>query len=1149
MAETVIFEQTVEGFALNEAFGKYYSYITPAPCFLALGETYRIVWDGEEFTCVAQDVSSIVAGCTAVGDLSSFGFQGDGEPFVIVSAATDVNFFAADEEASHTISIYLVEEGTGDISGSTGVAIKNYSGIEVLYEGAEAVRLRTGSKADDGTVVLDGNTQIFSKGQAAENVEIELNLKDGDQIVTPADDTLIKSAVIKKPVDLAPENVRYGKSIGGVDGEFLGDTEEVTVDLAMATGDQVIFPSVEGKSMSKVIVTKPKTLLPENIKAGVNVGGIIGDLAVETEEVTVELDFSRGNHIVTPSNEEVAISKVTIIKPSTLVEENIANGVTIAGVTGSFQGGGNIENMPQLYAPTAISALATASDGRKYFTVTNPYTLNGAFPRKLQILQLASDGTNIMCAEVELSTASYTSTVNVYASHYNQALQFHQPKARFTADGFVNSDTFMDSSVIIQMASLLYSLENVALSNDYGQAFVGDVLKFSLTPSTNYYLPKTVAVTGSSWAGNEITPTFTYDPDGKLLTLTVAQGGIFTLSVIAVDMPWLRIPGITSYNYPTLKPTFPDNSEVLVLSLNGEEINTYEHIPPASATWDVSTISGASYGFILSSGYYVSQNKGVHNSYAICRLNFHVINGSVSIQLACINYAESSWDFGIISTVDNILSRSNTADSTNVLKTFKGSSSTSVQYVTFTVPEGDHFIEIKYRKDGSGHSGNDNFQFKVNTITAVSSSALSIDLSKYENMLDYGDNIFSLVAKADGWTDSDPVSVTRTIDLVITYNSNIVSVSGFIPSMVAAFELYIDGVLTDTVAYDGSGVWSVSLLDYAVSGDPILHSIYVVAIGEDIAINQSNIIESYLTWYTISYYDTDGTLLLSEQVEHGDIPSYEPTKTGYAFMGWDVELTAATEDASYQGRWIEYTTFNEASWETIAAISEAGRASKIFKLRDFKDVTLADGTAMTFEIVAFDHDDLSDGSGKAGVTFLNKYVVVHSNCYNMHGTANCRNIHWDATDMYARLNSGVIYANMPDDLKAVVKPVNKKTSRSGDRVMTIFTSADTFWLPSITELGLTGASNYTAAGQGTRYSVFGASANYYMLSPNVRRTTSDGTYTNYWTRSPGNGGTYTTFHMISQSLNGSYGCSNPLDAWSGSSLAIKPGILIGFCIK
>mgnify|MGYP004472749021 CR=1 FL=1 len=52
-------------------------------------------------------------------------------------------------------------------------------------------------------------------------------------------------------------------------------TEEKTVALDMGDGDQVVEPS-DGKTISKLTVEKPVTLTAENIKAGVNIGGVDG---------------------------------------------------------------------------------------------------------------------------------------------------------------------------------------------------------------------------------------------------------------------------------------------------------------------------------------------------------------------------------------------------------------------------------------------------------------------------------------------------------------------------------------------------------------------------------------------------------------------------------------------------------------------------------------------------------------------------------------------------------------------------------------------------------------------------------------------------------------------------------------------------------
>lgn len=55
------------------------------------------------------------------------------------------------------------------------------------------------------------------------------------------------------------------------------EEEAKEVDLAMASGNQVITPT-SGKVFSQVVVKKPTTMLPENIKKDVNIGGVTGTL-------------------------------------------------------------------------------------------------------------------------------------------------------------------------------------------------------------------------------------------------------------------------------------------------------------------------------------------------------------------------------------------------------------------------------------------------------------------------------------------------------------------------------------------------------------------------------------------------------------------------------------------------------------------------------------------------------------------------------------------------------------------------------------------------------------------------------------------------------------------------------------------------------
>ena len=96
---------------------------------LIAGETYYVVWGEDTFKCVAQEVTSPIAGI-AIGNLSLAGMGEDtGEPFAIAYGLEDNSTaaFTLSTDSTHTIRIYQkIENGGG---GQTGFIEK-----EVLVE-------------------------------------------------------------------------------------------------------------------------------------------------------------------------------------------------------------------------------------------------------------------------------------------------------------------------------------------------------------------------------------------------------------------------------------------------------------------------------------------------------------------------------------------------------------------------------------------------------------------------------------------------------------------------------------------------------------------------------------------------------------------------------------------------------------------------------------------------------------------------------------------------------------------------------------------------------------------------------------------------------------------------------------------------------
>lgn len=169
---------------------------------------------------------------------------------------------------------------------------------------------------------------------------------------------------------------------------------------------------------------------------------------------------------------------------------------------------------------------------------------------------------------------------------------------------------------------------------------------------------------------------------------------------------------------------------------------------------------------------------------------------------------------------------------------------------------------------------------------------------------------------------------------------------------------------------------------------------------------------SILRYYTQNFYDGE-TLLESQSVAYGSTPVIaNPTKDGYSFSAWEPALAPVTGDTDYYAQWAENITFSGGSWADIAKISENGEAAEYFAVGDTKSVTFGDAT-VTMRIIDFDHDDLSDGSGKAGMT-----IVVEA------ATEDTFTVSSWAT-LAANMKS-VLKPKLPSDLQSVIKPVYKK---------------------------------------------------------------------------------------------------------------------------
>ncbi|MBQ3989714.1 MAG: hypothetical protein II630_02630, partial [Bacteroidales bacterium] len=161
-----------------------------------------------------------------------------------------------------------------------------------------------------------------------------------------------------------------------------------------------------------------------------------------------------------------------------------------------------------------------------------------------------------------------------------------------------------------------------------------------------------------------------------------------------------------------------DNTDDYVVKDNGTNVNSslIEHEETNNVS-EVVTAPGASYGFQLdtSDGYYKSQNKGVNYSAAVCRLNI-TAETQCTLTLNFVNYAEATYDYGIIGRLDTTLVTTSANTNSATTWMWAGSATTNNTQVekttAVTIPTGYHYIDIKFRKDDATSSNNDAFWFK-----------------------------------------------------------------------------------------------------------------------------------------------------------------------------------------------------------------------------------------------------------------------------------------------------------------------------------------------------------------------------------------------------------------------------------------------------
>ena len=136
-------------------------------------------------------------------------------------------------------------------------------------------------------------------------------------------------------------------------------------------------------------------------------------------------------------------------------------------------------------------------------------------------------------------------------------------------------------------------------------------------------------------------------------------------------------------------------------------------------------------------------------------------------------------------------------------------------------------------------------------------------------------------------------------------------------------------------------------------------------------------------------------------------------------------------------------------------------------------VKLTNGKTLEYRIIGINHDDLADGSGKAGLTFLTTSTTISSRMNATDTNAGG----WEKSELRQKMNSGEIWNLMPSDFQSKVKPVRKLTNNVGgtDKNAAVTATTDRLFLLSYSEIAPTSywASSYPwTSSEGSQYEAF-----------------------------------------------------------------------------
>ena len=132
---------------------------------------------------------------------------------------------------------------------------KNNNLTDFLTGVADAIRRKRGTTGKINPQNFEEEISGIPTGKPEEEKTVDLNMASGNQVILPTDGKAMSKVTVKKPWQLAPAYIRKGFTIGGVAGtlEARKPEQEKSVTI-IANKTTTVLPD-SGKTLSKVIIT------------------------------------------------------------------------------------------------------------------------------------------------------------------------------------------------------------------------------------------------------------------------------------------------------------------------------------------------------------------------------------------------------------------------------------------------------------------------------------------------------------------------------------------------------------------------------------------------------------------------------------------------------------------------------------------------------------------------------------------------------------------------------------------------------------------------------------------------------------------------------------------------------------------------------